>query len=121
MTIKTKYNIGDTVWIMESNRPKSMKVTACFCGAIGDKDVKIQYSCGDKIYDECELFPSKKELMKRILLLLILCVTIIYIIVAYITLELNPCSWSEGTRFLFCIFETSVIAPGIFSIFAEEE
>lgn len=76
MTMKTKYNIGDTVWIMESNRPKSMKVTACFCGAIGDKDVKIQYSCGDKIYDEyefslcenkiyddCELFPSKKELI----------------------------------------------------------
>ncbi len=75
-TLKSKYNIDDTVWIMYSNKPKSFKVSSvCFYDAI--TKIKVVY----KIYHEefwtgnekttsvteDELFSSKDELLQSLL------------------------------------------------------
>lgn len=76
MEIKTKYNIGDEVWFMNNNKPKSMKVW--------DIEVQIktafdgQYDYGyyirsyyhdfgcHNIVEVPNLFPTKEELLKSL-------------------------------------------------------
>lgn len=65
MEIKTKYNIGDTVWFMHKNRCVSMKIENI------NIEVKIKYI--QYIFNESEiwisekyLFPTKEELLKSL-------------------------------------------------------
>lgn len=70
MTIETKYNIGDEVWLMALGKPKKGKIGTISIGVLGDGDVKLKYSV-EKIgfwYHryENQLFPTKEELLKSL-------------------------------------------------------
>ena len=75
MTIETKFNIGDEVWIMKDNRPRKFVVQGISvelvdglyegCRHLG-LDV-ISYEFGSRmsplIYSECSVFRTKQELL----------------------------------------------------------
>lgn len=92
MDIKTKYNIGDYVWIMRDNKPEKIRITNIEIEVIGKTIsgsggilsgessicilyVEIQYrqysTCGDKDpvfrHRECNCFGTKKELLDSFL------------------------------------------------------
>ena len=66
MTIETKYNIGDEVWIMSDNRPITLRIIRM---TIFYDDVKTEVlyrtTCG-KYLNEQDLFPTKEELLKSL-------------------------------------------------------
>lgn len=87
MEIKTKYNVGDKVWIMRNNKPEKIQISNIEVEVIGDVPVgtcslsgeyytKIIYvevqrseyrSFGDKDpickHNECNCFNTKKDLL----------------------------------------------------------
>ena len=89
MEIKTKYNVGDKVWIMRNNKPEKIQISNIEVEVIGDVPVgtcslsgeyytKIIYvevqrseyrSFGDKDpickHNECNCFNTKKDLHKN--------------------------------------------------------
>ena len=73
MTIETKFNIGNKVWYMESNKACSRIITAIIETSYGKIDI-IEYGyqnhpkCGDERthwleHHECRLFRTKQELL----------------------------------------------------------
>lgn len=83
MTIETKYNIGDEVWLIEANKCISGKIVGFRhtygighrYGLLytGKESVNIQYSIEipDRIFhavdiEENRLFPTKEELLKSL-------------------------------------------------------
>ena len=74
MTIETKYNIGDEVWVVKGGRAKIGHIQSlCFHQflCLGDVHTRISYdmSCeGDRLFDidEIDLFPTKEELLKSL-------------------------------------------------------
>lgn len=69
MTIETKYNIGDEVWVLLGNRPFEVKITDIYYFA---KERKATYYCSNiefafdtALYEEM-LFPTKEELLKSL-------------------------------------------------------
>jgi hypothetical protein len=71
MTIETKYNIGDEVWVIEDDKPKCKKIKEIDI-QIGDyfsksNEVEIDYTFGIYcIRDEKQCFPTKEELLKSL-------------------------------------------------------
>lgn len=88
MEIKTKFNVGDKVWVMHNNRPKEIQVGAIkikVVGLIDENDILsgdcqiligyvekvskyIQVKDEDRIlHDERNCFSSKKKLLDSFL------------------------------------------------------
>lgn len=76
MKIETKYNIGDEVWYMESNKAWSRTITTIRVTIYGKINI-VEYGyqnhpeCGDERTHwlerhECRLFPTKEELLKSL-------------------------------------------------------
>lgn len=66
MVVESKYNVGDTVWCISSNKVKQEKVSGVFIEV--DDDVFILYNvvgCDEKILEN-KLFGSKEELLKSL-------------------------------------------------------
>lgn len=65
MTIETKYNTGDKVWVIDAPRCKQSYVhiiriiTTAF-------DTKTEYFISGKWRDERVIFPTKEELIKSL-------------------------------------------------------
>ena len=70
MTIETKYNIGDEVWVMYNNKPMEVliKRISCYCGRWGHllKEDIMYLVDNDCCFNEDELFPTKEELLKSL-------------------------------------------------------
>ena len=70
MTIETKYNIGDEVWLMVLGRPKKGQIGAMTIWVLGDGDVELKYSVEKSGFwyqrYESQLFPTKEELLKSL-------------------------------------------------------
>lgn len=73
MEITTKYNLGDTVWFMDKNKPKSDNIKHIRIEILNEKNNSnsfIYYV--DDIYgnygryNEHELFPSKQQLLESL-------------------------------------------------------
>ena len=71
MEIKTKYDIGQSVFYMDSNRVKEDKIDQIHIDArYNAEDIKVRMSYGlfntTKCYYDKELFPTKEELLKSL-------------------------------------------------------
>jgi hypothetical protein len=71
MTIGTKYNIGDEVWVCVDNTPIQGKVRAINAriSKLGDSlkgIVRYEILSYMLPYDECQVFPTKEELLKSL-------------------------------------------------------
>lgn len=65
MTIETKYNIGDEVWAMYNNSPFKYKIDK----VIIVQNKLLQYRVvGHEYFFESELFPTKEELLKSLVM-----------------------------------------------------
>ena len=71
MNVKSKYNLGDTVWYMSNNHAQSGIVNGVFFHVTHKKKEKrtyVEYSTwhdGSKL-PEVALFPSKNELLNTL-------------------------------------------------------
>jgi hypothetical protein len=66
MEVNTKFNVGDQVWIVESNKAVLKIVTDLLIVLEGDT-VKITYSThGNSDLPENRLFKTKKELLESL-------------------------------------------------------
>lgn len=68
MTLKTKYNIGDTVWLLHGYKAREAKITGVDVQALGVAKPSVKY----RFYlyppvDEEYVYKSKEELIKKIL------------------------------------------------------
>ena len=77
MTIETKYNIGDDVWIIFRNKARCKTINNIRaigglrifdeCGKIVDVEMKIEYCfLNDEWVSEENCFPTKEELLKSL-------------------------------------------------------
>ena len=71
MTIETKYNIGDEVWVMSDGKPTQGKVKwiDVHIGRLGEEqiiDIRYQVLSYDTPYSESVLSPTKEELLKSL-------------------------------------------------------
>lgn len=77
MTIQTKYNIGDKVWVIMWNKVHCLRIDAIEIrakkamvsedGVFSILEYKYFYSFGDNDwYAEQDLFPTKEELIKSL-------------------------------------------------------
>lgn len=67
MTIETKYNIGDEVWVMYNMKPQKMTVTHInlYCRKRETLKKEIRYVLDNSIsFDERVLFSTKEELLE---------------------------------------------------------
>lgn len=65
MTIETKYNIGDEVWVFYNGTAHYWKIDRVLCG-FGGRDNYIQYRMGCLYFCEHDCFPTKEELLKSL-------------------------------------------------------
>ena len=69
MTIETKYNIGQEVWMLPSFIPIKVKIYGIEI-AVVDNRIYTFYNVKDKIINhrmsESQLFPTKEELLKSL-------------------------------------------------------
>lgn len=68
MTIETKFNIGQEVWLIKNNKPQTIKVSCIeiIAASVVSKPC-IRYGCGNfERYAESHLFPTKEELLKSL-------------------------------------------------------
>lgn len=71
MTIETKYNIGNEVWVMSDGKPTQGKVKwiDIHIGRLGKEqiiEVRYQVLSYDTPYSEGLVFPTKEELLKSL-------------------------------------------------------
>ena len=69
MTIETKYNIGDEVWVYYNMKPQKMTVTHIniYCSKRATLKTEIRYVVDNAIaFRERPLFPTKEELLKSL-------------------------------------------------------
>lgn len=69
MTIETKYNIGDEVWVYYNMMPEKMIITHInfYCHKRGTLKTEIRYVLNNAIaFKERSLFPTKEELLKSL-------------------------------------------------------
>lgn len=64
MEIKTKYNIGDEVWIKFVGMPIKSQVYEIIGGE--KKLYRCAFYLSSSVYREDELFPTKEELLKSL-------------------------------------------------------
>lgn len=65
MTIETKYNIGDEVWVMYNGKPHLWKIDKILTG-FSKYAWHIQYRFSCLYFHEHECFPTKEELLKSL-------------------------------------------------------
>lgn len=65
METKTKYNIGDMVWLIANNKAEKRLITRVIISAEEQKRWEVKYSLqyGDTEYPENQLFKTKEELL----------------------------------------------------------
>ena len=67
MTIKTKYSLGDTVWVMSSNKPRSFVVGQIKPGTVTTSNCHYNhyatYPDAGLDYAENLLYPTKEALL----------------------------------------------------------
>lgn len=68
MVVNTKYSVGEDVWIIHSNKAKKFEVNGVFVEVHKDEPyiTYILKGLGDWKYNECELYPSKEELLESL-------------------------------------------------------
>lgn len=77
MTIETKYNIGDAVWVIANDRVQHLRIEAIKVsigktmitedGDFSISEYKTSYSVGwGNWYKESDIFPTKEELLKSL-------------------------------------------------------
>ena len=70
MTIETKYNIGDEVWVMYNMKPTkiTIKRISYYCGRWGHllKEHIMYLTDNNCSFNEDILFPTKEELLKSL-------------------------------------------------------
>ena len=71
MDIKTKYDIGQSVFYMDNNKVKTDKIDQIHIDArYNAEDIKVRISYSlfttTKFYDDKELFLTKEELLKSL-------------------------------------------------------
>ena len=69
MTIETKYNIGDEVWIYYNMELQKMTITHIniYCCKRGTLKTEVRYVVDNSIsFGESSLFPTKEELLKSL-------------------------------------------------------
>lgn len=76
MKFETKFNKGDSVWYMNSNKPTNIIISAIEIFYVGTNQDRIHYSATDVInpktwidhqhLSESELYSSKEELLKSL-------------------------------------------------------
>ena len=70
MTIETKYNIGDDVWLLYNNKAVSSRIFRIEVKVDLHLSARIKYylSGSDiaEFYSEDKLFPTKEELLKSL-------------------------------------------------------
>lgn len=70
MTIETKYNIGDEVWLMVLGTPEKVVIKTMTIWVFGDGDVELKYAVEKSGFwhqrYESQLFPTKEELLKSL-------------------------------------------------------
>jgi hypothetical protein len=68
MKAKTKYDIGDKVWLIDDNRAVMLDVTRVIISVenLDNCDVKYSLHYGDAEIPEEYLFKSKEELLKSL-------------------------------------------------------
>lgn len=68
MTIETKYDVGDEVWVYIGGKPKKRKVGRIETNTIGNFQRIVYYLNNEihkpTIFHEYQLFPTKEELLK---------------------------------------------------------
>lgn len=66
--VNTKYNIGDQVWFISSNRVVSQEITGIRVCIESEKDCKVEYNLhyGSTWVSGDKLFNSKKELLESL-------------------------------------------------------
>ena len=77
MTIETKYNIGDEVWVILKNKAQKIRITGIstyaagtvmdgyYCVMEAKCDVRYYFADGECCY-ESDCFPTKEELIKSL-------------------------------------------------------
>lgn len=71
MTIETKYNVGDEVWVMCDSKPTKGKAKwiDIHIGRLGEEqiiEIRYQVLSYDTPYSEGLVFPTKEELLKSL-------------------------------------------------------
>ena len=77
MTIETKYNIGQAVWVIMNNKAQHLRIEAIKVsiekamitedGVFSISEYKTSYSVGySNWYKECDVFLTKEELLKSL-------------------------------------------------------
>lgn len=68
METKTKYDIGDMVWLISSNKAAKRQVTRVIISAEEPDRWEVKYSLqyGDTEYPENQLFKTEEELLKSL-------------------------------------------------------
>lgn len=67
MVVESRYNIGDMVWMISSNKTRQEKVSGVFI-CVRENEVIITYTVdgNDDNISENSLFSSKEELLKSL-------------------------------------------------------
>lgn len=60
MEIKTKYNVGDKVWIMRNNKPEKIQISNIEVEVIGDVPVGTWFPFGGVLYQNYICRGAKK-------------------------------------------------------------
>lgn len=67
MKIETKFNLGDRVWILDSNQVKELPVTMIGLRVVPGIPVPVFYEFGGgKPFYENKVFASKQELLESL-------------------------------------------------------
>lgn len=71
MTIETKYNTGDKVWVNKFNRPSDAVVVSIEIYVEYNRNrnyywVKNEFDLARYKFEEREIFPTKEELIKNL-------------------------------------------------------
>ena len=66
--VKTKYNIGDKVWYISSNKVQSLDITGVRVCVEPEEERKVEYILhfNSSWINEDKLFKSKKELLESL-------------------------------------------------------
>lgn len=67
MVVESRYNVGDMVWMISSNKTRQEKVSGVFI-CVRENEVIITYTVdgNDDNISENSLFSSKEELLKSL-------------------------------------------------------
>ena len=66
--INTKFDIGDTIWLIDSNKVMSMKITGVKVQVNERCECEVEYDLhhGDRKVEESKAFATKEELLESL-------------------------------------------------------